>query len=95
MLHLLQTLILTSPSFFSHNIFTPVRLHDGHVPRHPAVVRANLPRLSLGIVKFLSDNTFQLRQGIIRLRLQAVNHAILKMCGVCYFADSYNCISMR
>jgi len=56
--HLLHTLRVTSPSFFSHNILTPVRLHDGHVPRQPLVVRASLPRFSLGMIRLLSLLSF-------------------------------------
>jgi len=47
--HLLHTLRVASPSFFSHRILTPERLHDGHVPRQLAVRRANLPRFSFGM----------------------------------------------
>ena len=61
--HLLHTLMLFSPSFFSHSIFTPVRLQEGHVPRQLAVERASLPRLSFGMCIFLSVTHFEIRVG--------------------------------
>ena len=47
--HCLQTLIGLSSPVFSQRSLTPVRLHDGHVPRHALIVRASFPRFGFGI----------------------------------------------
>ena len=45
----LQIFNFLSPSVVSQRTLTPVRLHNGQVPRHPATAFAFFPRFGFGI----------------------------------------------